>query len=246
MTVSFQIETFHASFFRNFCFQSLQIFTGSYASFNTIEHGQIERCQRNVGISVRVGRTHFDTSCLVIIKVTNQTCKNGSVTGRIVRTHTQGGYNTNRCFETGFQTIEGVNGAGNEGVNYFIVFQQAHHTAVTNSGEEIFAHIFRREQVNNFTVLHFCSDANVNVFAATSYARNRFCLEGNFQTVHAEYFFNDDACQKFVISSLYANIKLPVYFKLFHNVSHVTATVDLTFNTTTFFVTHFRFQTVEF
>ena len=71
-------------------------------------------------------------------------------------------------------------------------------------------------------------------------------MEGNFQTVHTEHFFNDDARQKFVIRSLYANVKLPVHFQLFHNVGHMTATVDLSFNAATFLVTHFRFQAVEF
>ena len=246
LTVFFQIEAFHASFLGDFCFQSFQIFTGGYASLNTIQHCQVECSDGNVGVGVRVGRTHFDTGSLVIIKVTNQACKNGSVTGRVIGAHTQRGYNADRSFEARFQTIEGVNGAGDKGVDYFVVFQQAHHTTVANGRKEILVHIFGREQIDNLTVLHFSSNAYVNVLAITSNTGNGFCLEGNFQTVHTEHFFNYDARQKFVIRSLYANVKLPVHFQLFHNVGHMTATVDLSFNTATFLVTHFRFQAVEF
>ena len=44
-----------------------------YAGFNTIQAGQIEYCNGNISIGIRIRRTHFYTSCFIIIKITNQT-----------------------------------------------------------------------------------------------------------------------------------------------------------------------------
>ena len=106
-------------------------------------------------------------------------------------------------------------------------------------------HILRREQVDDFSVFHFCGNAHMRMLTAACNTGNRFSLEGNLQAVHAENFFNDDTCQKLVIRSLNSAAELPVNLQLLHNVSHMTCGINLTFNTATFLVAHFRLQAVQ-
>ena len=245
LTVGIQIEALFAGLLGNFFFQSLQVLAGFYASLDTVEAGQVEGCNGDVGIGVRVRRTHFDTGSFIVVQIADQACKNGSVTGRVIRAQAKAGNDADRSLEAGFQTVQRVNGAGYKRIGYLVVFQKAHESAVADSGQEVLMHILRREQVNDFAVFHFCGNAYMCMLTAACNTGNRFSLEGNLQAVHAENFFNDDTCQKLVIRSLNAAAELPVNLQLLHNVSHMTCAVNLTFNAATFLVAHFRLQAVQ-
>ena len=106
-------------------------------------------------------------------------------------------------------------------------------------------HILRREQVDDFAVFHFCSNADMRMLAAACNSWNRFSLEGNLKAVHTENFLNDDTCQQLVICSLHAAAELPVNLQLLHNVRHMACAVNLALNATAFLMAHLRLQTVQ-
>ena len=69
LTLLLQIEAFLASLLGNFFFQRLQILAGFNASLDAVEAGQIEGSNSDIGIGVRIGRTHFNTRSLIVIQI---------------------------------------------------------------------------------------------------------------------------------------------------------------------------------
>ena len=126
------------------------------------------------------------------------------------------------------------------------MFQDAHDSTIAESRQEFLGHVIRIVEVDEFTVLHDGTDADMGVFATAGNALNRFSLERNFKTIFTEYFTDDDTGLDFVISRLYGiACVFPVDFELFENVNQITGIINLGFDTTDFFMTHFWFEAIE-
>ena len=69
LTVGIQIEAFFAGLLGNLLFQSLQVLAGFYASLDAVEAGQIEGSNSDIGIGLRIGRTHFNTRSLIVVQI---------------------------------------------------------------------------------------------------------------------------------------------------------------------------------
>ena len=127
------------------------------------------------------------------------------------------------------------------------MLQHAHDSTVAEGRHEFRIHVIGIEQIDEFAILQDSAQSEVGVFTGTGNALNRFGLEGNFKTVFAEYFTDDDASLDFVVCRLYGIAgKCPVDFDLFQYENQFARIVDLSLDAADFLMAHFRIEAVFF
>ena len=126
------------------------------------------------------------------------------------------------------------------------MFQDTHDSAIAEGGKEFLGHIIRVVEVDEFAILHDSANADMSMFATAGNALDRFSLKVTSRPFSLEYFTYDDTGLDFIISRLYRiACVFPVDFQLFENVDQITGIINLGFDASDFFMTHFRFKTIE-
>ena len=75
-------------------------------------------------------------------------------------------------------------------------------------------------------------------------SNHRLGLEADLKTIAAEYLLDDSTDEHFIISRLDGISKAPINLKLFTDVSHVSALVDLCLETANFLVAHLNVKSI--
>ena len=183
-----------------------------YRRLDTIEAGRVNRSQNQICIGVRIAGTQLETRSIRVAQVTDKTGQNRTVTGRLVRTVTQGRNDTYRRFKTGFQTVQGVIGSRYKRIDGFVVLEHAHECTIAYSAHEILILVICRKEVVRLAIAGDCCHANMSVFTVTSQTNHRIRLKAYFKANGTEGFLDHRTDKDFIVGSLQSIGKLPVDF----------------------------------